>query len=137
MGAGNVLASQVVERSGEAFGHLAAVDEEDGGVALANEFEEARMNGIPDGDAARRLRSGAAGDLFHHVEARHIFNRNFNSEFQLFAPAGVDDGHRTVAESGEIEAAGCPFVLTGRVGNRVWRRGGYIDAAEEARDFFE
>ena len=59
MGAGDGLAGKLVERAGEALGHLAAVDEEDGGVALADDFEQAGMNCIPDGDAAGHLRGGA------------------------------------------------------------------------------
>ena len=80
MGAGDGLAGQLVERAGQAFGHLAAVDEEDGGVALANDFKQAGMNGVPDGDAAGHLRGRAAGDFFLLAEAGHIFDWNFNSK---------------------------------------------------------
>ena len=65
MGAGDGLAGQFVERAGQPLGHLAAVDEENGRVALADDLEQARMDRIPDGDAARHLRGRAAGNLFH------------------------------------------------------------------------
>jgi hypothetical protein len=80
MGAGDRFAGEVVERAGKALGHLAAVDEEDGGVALADEFEQAGVDGVPDGDAAGGLRGRAAGEFFHGGKARHIFNWNFNSQ---------------------------------------------------------
>ena len=98
MGAGDRLAGQLVQRAGQPLGHLAAVDEENGRVALANDLQQARMNRIPDGDAARHLRGRAAGNLLLLAEARHVFNRNFNAQLQLLGRAGVDDGDGTIAE---------------------------------------
>ncbi len=63
MRAGDGLAGKFVQRAGKPFGHLAAVDEENGGIALADDLEQARMNGIPDRDAAGHLR-GRAGREF-------------------------------------------------------------------------
>ena len=80
VGAGDGFAGKIVERAGEALGHLAAVDEENGGVALADQLKKAGMDGVPDGDAARHLRGGTTGDFLHGIEARHIFNWNFNSK---------------------------------------------------------
>ena len=80
VGAGDRLTGKVVERTGQALGHLAAVDEEDRRVTLANEFEQARMNCVPDGDATRRLRSRSGGDFLHGLEPRHILNWNFNAQ---------------------------------------------------------
>jgi hypothetical protein len=56
MSAGDGLAGQFVECAGQPLGNLAAVDKEDGGVAFADDLKQARMNCIPDGDAARHLR---------------------------------------------------------------------------------
>src|ERR1022692_3615621 len=108
MGAGNGLAGQLVEGPGETLGYLAAVDEENGGVALANELEEAGMNGVPDGDPARHLRGWAVGDLLYLIEPGHVFNRNFNAELQPFGSAGVDDGDGAVAEGGWVCGVGGP-----------------------------
>ena len=92
------FAGQLVEGAGEALGHLAAVDEEDGGVALADDFEQAGMNCVPDGDAAGHLRGGAAGRYLLLAEAGHVFDGNFNAELELLGRAGVDDGDGAVAE---------------------------------------
>ena len=51
---------QIVQRTGQPFGHRAAVNEKNRRVTLANEFKETRMNCVPDGNAARCLRSGPA-----------------------------------------------------------------------------
>ena len=80
VGAGDGFAGQFVERAGQALGYLAAVDEENGRISLADQFEQARMNRIPDGDAAGHLRGGSAGDFLHGLEPRHIFNWNFNPQ---------------------------------------------------------
>ncbi len=54
VGAGDGFAGKIVERAGKPLGNLAAVDEENGGIALANELEQA-------GDESRsRWRRGAA-----------------------------------------------------------------------------
>ena len=80
VGAGDGFAGEFVECAGQTLGHLAAVDEENCGVALANQLEKTGMNRVPDGDAAGHLRGRAAGDFLHGIEARHIFNWNFNSQ---------------------------------------------------------
>jgi hypothetical protein len=80
MGSRYRFTCEVVEGPGEALGYLAAVDEQDGGIALADELEKARVDGVPDRDAAGYLRSRARGDFLHGLEAGHIFNRNFNSK---------------------------------------------------------
>jgi hypothetical protein len=91
---------QLVERAGEPLGDLAAVDEKNGGVASANDFEQARVNGVPDGDALGRLRCRAAGNLFLLAEARHVFDGNFDAQLELLAGAGVDDGDGAIAKRG-------------------------------------
>ena len=98
MGAGDGFAGQFVERAGKALGDLAAVDEEDGGVALADDLEQAGMDGVPDGDAAGHLRGGAGGNLFLLAEVGHVFDGNFNAELELLGCAGVDDGDGAVAK---------------------------------------
>ncbi len=98
MGAGDGLAGEFVERAGEPLGDLAAVDKEDGGVALADDFKQAGMNGIPDGDAARHLRGRAGGNFFLLAEAGHVFDGNFDAELELLGRAGVDDGDGAVAQ---------------------------------------
>ena len=80
MGSGDGFSRQFVERTGKSLGHLAAVDEEDGRVPLPDQLQQARMDGVPDGGAARCLRGRSTGDFLHGIEARHIFDRNFNSQ---------------------------------------------------------
>ena len=80
VGAADRFAGEIVEGAGKTLGDLAAVDEEDGGVPLANELQKTGMDGVPDGDAARHLGSGATGQLLDSIEARHIFNWNFNAQ---------------------------------------------------------
>ena len=99
MRAGDGLSGQFVQRAGQPLGHLAAVHEKDGGVALANDFKQARMNCVPDGDAARHLRGRAGGNFFHLAEARHVFNRNLDAELQLLARAGVHHRDRPIRRS--------------------------------------
>src|SRR5271165_6746011 len=111
MGAGYRFLGKIVERAGEALRHLAAVDEEDGGVALADDFEQARVDCVPDGDASRSLRGRAARNLLHGVEARHVFDGDFNAELEQLARAGVDDGDGPIAQSGLIRHVGGPGVL--------------------------
>jgi len=94
MGSRNGLSGQLVERSGQPLGYLAAVDEQNGRVAGADDFQKPGMDGIPDGDPPRSLRSRAAGHLFLLAEPRHIFNRDFNSQLQPLESGSVDDGHR-------------------------------------------
>ena len=98
MRAGDGLACQIVERSGKTLGGLSRVDKENGRVALANDFEQARMNRVPDGDAARGLRGRPRGNLFHLTEARHVLDRNLDAQLELLARGGVDDGDGPVAE---------------------------------------
>ncbi len=81
VGAGDGFAGQIVERTGEAFGYLAAVDEENCGVAFTDEFEETGVNRTPDRHAAGNLRGGARRNFLHLIETGHIFNWNFNSQF--------------------------------------------------------
>ena len=100
MGAGNGLASQLVQRAGQPLGHLAAVHKENCRVTRANNLKQAWMNRVPDGDAARRLRGRAAGQLFLFAQARHVFDRNFDAQLQLLGRAGVDDGDGTIAQRG-------------------------------------
>jgi hypothetical protein len=44
------LAGQLIQRAGQPLGHLAAVHKQNCRVARANDFEQARMNRIPDGN---------------------------------------------------------------------------------------
>src|SRR5580698_5667198 len=101
MGANDVFPGELVEGSGEAFGHLAAVDEEDGGGALADDFEQARVDGVPDGDTLGLLRGWAGGNLFlarYMIgQAGHVFYGDFDAQLELLGGAGVDDGDRAVA----------------------------------------
>ena len=103
-----VFAGELVEGAGEAFGDLAAVDEEDGGVAVADDFEQARVDGVPDGDALGGLRGGAGGDLFLLAEAGHVFDWNFDAQLELLGSAGVDDGDGAVANVGGFDDVGGP-----------------------------
>src|SRR5579859_2306312 len=64
VGANDILSCELVQRTGEAFGDLAAVDEEDRGGSFADDLEEAGVDGIPDGDALWGLTGRAGGDLF-------------------------------------------------------------------------
>ncbi len=57
----------------------------------ADEFEELGMDRAPDGGADGRLRGGAAGERVDVVEARHVFDRDFDAEVEALRFAGVDD----------------------------------------------
>ena len=113
MRAGDGLAGQFVQRAGQPLGHLAAVDKEDGGVALADDFQQAGMNRVPDGDAAGHLRGRARGNLFLLAEAGHVFDGNLDAELELLGRAGVDDGDGTVAEGFGVEGVGGPGEFEG------------------------
>ena len=80
VGADDGLAGKFVQSAGEPFGHLPAVHEEDGAVSLADELQQAGMDGVPDRNSSGRLRSRPTGDFLKRREARHILSRNFNSE---------------------------------------------------------
>ena len=58
VGAGNGFTGKVVESAGKPLGDLTAVHKKDGRVALANKFEQARVNGVPDRYSTRHLRGG-------------------------------------------------------------------------------
>ena len=76
----NWLAGKIVERASQPLRNLPAVDEEDGGMTLPNEFQQPRMNCVPDRYPARCLRSWPGRDFLHCLEARHILNWNFNPQ---------------------------------------------------------
>ena len=68
MSAGDRFAGQIVQRTGETLGDLAAVDEENGRRALPDEFEKTGVNRIPDGCSAWRLRGGAGRNFLHRLK---------------------------------------------------------------------
>ena len=111
MGAGDLLAGELVDGTGQALGDAACVDEEDGGGVRADDLEQARVDALPDAGALGPLRCGAAGRVLDFAEARHVFDGNFDGEFESFARAGVDDGDGAVADRGDFagEGAGVLF----------------------------
>jgi len=48
VGASDLFAGKVVECTGQSLGNLTAIDEQDGRLALTDEFKQAGMNRIPD-----------------------------------------------------------------------------------------
>src|SRR5215210_2836003 len=90
---------QLVDRPGEPLREPAAVSENDRGAMLANELEEARMNGRPDGSAAdgrgRALRELLVVEAQRLSEPGHILDRHLDSKVERFPRAGVDDAHGT------------------------------------------
>ena len=108
VGANDIFTSQLIDSPGETLGDLTAVDEEDGGVALTDDLKQARMNGVPEGDALGSLRGRAGGDLFYVGQASHVFNGNFDAQLELLWSAGVDDGDGTVADVGGFDDVGGP-----------------------------
>ena len=144
MCAGNRLAGKIVERAGQPFGHLTAVDEKNGRVAFTNNLQQARMNRIPDGDAARHLRGGPGGNLLHDVEVRHVLHRHLNAQAQLLGRAGVDDGDGPVARLLRLRQVRLGFQRI-KIGFVPRLRGDYggglacfhLCPAEKARHFFQ
>ena len=62
MCAGDRFAGEIIQGPGKAFGDLAAVDEKNGRRALPDQFEEARVNGVPDGGSDAEIsRPGRKG----------------------------------------------------------------------------
>jgi hypothetical protein len=100
VGAGQLLARQFIDRAGQPLGDAAAVDEDDGGMALANDLDQARMDGGPDGSPLGALGSRTAGQFFPLAHAGHVLDRNFNAQVQLLRFAGVDDGDRAIRDHG-------------------------------------
>ena len=112
--AGDGLTGEFIQRAGQPLGNLAAIDKENRGVALANDFKQAGMNRIPDRHAARHLRGWPRRNLFLLAEAGHVFDGNFDAELELLGGAGVDDGDRAVAQGSGVEGVGGPGGFRGR-----------------------
>ena len=106
MGAGQLFARQFIDRAGQALGDTPAVDEDDGGVALADDLDQAGMNGCPDGCPLRALGSWSAGQFLPLAHACHVLHRNFNAQVELLGLAGIDDGDRAIRDHGGVRFAG-------------------------------
>jgi hypothetical protein len=100
VGAGDGFAGQVVNCAGKALGDAAGVDEDKGGRAASDDFEQAGMDGLPDGRAFWSLRGVAGGLVLGYAEAGHVFDGDFDAEFERLASAGVHDGYGAVADGG-------------------------------------
>ncbi len=105
VGAGDGFAGELVEGSGEALGDAAGVDEDEGGGALADDLEQARVDALPDAGALGALRGGAAGHVLDLAEPGHVFDGDFDAEVEDFARAGVDDGDGAEAGAGSASSA--------------------------------
>src|SRR5262249_2732481 len=92
VGADERFLGEVVDGAGGAFGEGAVVDEDECGAVGANEFEKLRVDGAPNRGADGALRGGAAGERIDVVEARHVFDGDFDAEVEVLFFAGVDDG---------------------------------------------
>jgi hypothetical protein len=152
MGADQSFTSEIVDGAGNAFGEAAVVDEDQGGAMFADEGEEFRMNGGPDGGPSGGLGSGAAGKRIDLVEAGHVFDGNFDAEIETLRFAGVDDGDGAIDGSDdggfEFDEGLVLYGDWGRCVSRVYCFGGYLclllplrerrfGAAEKTGDFFE
>ena len=80
MGPRDRFTGKLVQRTRKPLGYLAAVHEKDGRMSLANQFQQPRMDCIPDGHATWRLRGSPGRDFLHGLEPRHILNWNFNTQ---------------------------------------------------------
>ena len=124
MGAGDGFAGKIVQRAGQPLGSLARIHKKNCRVALANDFEQPRMDRVPDGNAARRLRGRPRRNLLHLAEARHVLHRNLDAQLQLLGRGGVDDGYGTIAER-------CGFGRIGERGSKGAREQGIGDLRAE------
>src|ERR1039458_7102036 len=98
MRAGDRFPGQVIERSGKPLGGLARIDKKNRRVAFANNLEQARMNRVPDRNAARRLGGWARGNLFHLAQPRHVLNWNLDAQLDLLTYGRADHRDRAVAK---------------------------------------
>ena len=122
--ASQLLARQFIDRAGQSLGDAAAVDEDDGGMALADDLHQAGMNGGPDGCPLWALGGRTTRQFLPLAHARHVFYGNFNAQVELLGLAGVDDGDRAVRDHGLLIQLGGCFGAGGR-------------SAEEMRDLFQ
>ena len=98
VGPRNVPAAELVEGGGDSLGQAPAVDEDDGRAVGANELEQARMDGRPDGAAlgqGHRPQGFVVRRSLGFAHLRHVFHRNLDPEVEGLACPGVDDGDRT------------------------------------------
>ena len=100
MSAGQLLTRQFIDRAGQPLGDAAAVDEDDGGMALTDDLDQAGMNGGPDGRPFGALGGRAAGEFLRLAHTRHVFHRNLDAQVKLLGLAGVDDGDRAIRDHG-------------------------------------
>src|SRR5579871_3557246 len=115
------LLREIVDGAGDAFREATIVHEDERGAVGANQFEELGMDRAPDGWADRALRRGATRERVDVVEARHVFDGNFDAKVEPFFLAGVDDGDGAV--DGRIEGGfefGKGLVGRGRGGLGLW-----------------
>jgi hypothetical protein len=118
-----LLARQLVEAGGQAFGQAAAVHEDERRAVGADEIEEDGVQRGPDGGA----HLGVAGllPLDGPAQLAHVLHRHHHLELEPLADAGVDDRHRAAAaeETGQlVEGAlggGQPDALRRRVARLI------------------
>ncbi len=135
VGAGDGLAGEIVEGAGEALGDAAGVDEDEGRGALADELEQARVDGLPDGGLLGALRRRSAVSVIC-TELGHVLDGDLDPEVEELAGARVDDGDGTEARCGVEDVCRIFRLHFGAGWWLVWCRGRF-GAAEEAGDLFE
>ena len=93
------LARQLVQRAGQPLGQPAAVDEDQRRAVRANQLEQPRVDRRPDRRPRVADRRGSARDLVTRLrQPRHVLDRHFDGQRERLLRAGVDDGHRPVAD---------------------------------------
>ncbi len=118
VGTSQLFARQFIDRARQPLGDPPAVDENDGGVALANDLDQTGMDGGPDRGPLGALGSRTAGQLLTLAHARHILHRHFDAQVQLLRFAGIDDGDRTIGDEGSVlSSVGSNFRRSRRKGS--------------------
>ncbi len=111
------LAGQLVDRTREPLRKPSRVDEDQCRRVRANELEQSRMNGRPDGRRARTERRGSALDLRLRRQLGHVLDRDFDLSVSFFfSPVSMMVTGRKVAwvrsafEFVVELVSGCPVV---------------------------
>src|SRR5262245_4004664 len=105
------LACELVERARQPLRETAAVDEDQRGLMLPDEIEEARMNRRPDRrPAAPGLSRGPAGDVRRGDRGPgHVLDRDLDAQRELLAFRRVHDRYRP--ERGRLRGVAGELVL--------------------------
>ena len=104
--AGLLLAGDLVEPGGEAFGEATGVGEDEGGAVAGDEVDDALLHMGPDRGAA--LRPGCRPTevvLDHLAEGRHVGDGDDDVEVPLLVGRRSDDGDRPASgeEPGDLD----------------------------------